>query len=40
MRDGAEAGTEAGAGAEAPARCSSDFMTGAKNVQRPAAQVQ
>jgi len=47
MRDGAgalslELGAEEEAEAEAvvPARCSSDFMTGAKNVQRPAARVQ
>jgi len=37
-----ELGAEEEAEAEAvvPARCSSDFMTGAKNVQRPAARVQ
>jgi len=39
---GLELGAEEEAEAEAvvPARCSSDFMTGAKNVQRPAARVQ
>jgi len=37
---GAEEEEEAEAEAVVPARCSSDFMTGAKNVQRPAARVQ